>query len=95
MDLDGVQAEVIYTTLGFRQFWLEDAAFQRACFRVYNDWLAEYCAYDPKRLIGLAMVSLYDIDEAVRELRRCAKLGLRGAMIWCSPPVEGVWPMAM
>jgi uncharacterized protein len=36
MDLDGVEADVIYTTLGFRQFWLTDAALQRACFRVYN-----------------------------------------------------------
>ena len=30
MDIDGVAAEVIYTTLGFRQFWLTDAALQRA-----------------------------------------------------------------
>jgi predicted TIM-barrel fold metal-dependent hydrolase len=86
MDIDGVAAEVIYTTLGFRQFWLTDAALQRACFRVYNDWLAEYCAYAPQRLAGLAMISLYDIDEAVQELRRCARRGLRGALIWCSPP---------
>ncbi len=35
MDLDGVEADVIYTTLGFRQFWFTDAALQRACFRVY------------------------------------------------------------
>jgi predicted TIM-barrel fold metal-dependent hydrolase len=88
MDLDGVEAEVIYTTLGFRQFWLEDAAFQRACFQVYNDWLADYCAYAPKRLIGLAMISLYDIGAAVRDLRRCAQQGLGGAMIWCSPPPD-------
>ena len=88
MDLDGVVAEVIYTTLGFRQFWLTDAALQRACFRVYNDWLAEYCIYAPQRLAGLAMVSLYDINEAVQELQRCAQMGLRGALIWCSPPAE-------
>ena len=54
MDLDGVDADVIYTTLGFRQFWFTDGALQRACFRVYNDWLADYCAYAPKRLAGLA-----------------------------------------
>jgi predicted TIM-barrel fold metal-dependent hydrolase len=86
MDIDGVTAEVIYTTLGFRQFWLTDAALQRACFRVYNDWLAEYCAYAPQRLAGLAMISLYDIAAAVQELQRCARQGLRGALIWASPP---------
>ncbi len=86
MDVDGVEAEVIYTTLGFRQFWLTDGALQRACFRAYNDWLAEYCAYAPKRLAGLAMVSLFDVEDAVGELSRCRNIGLRGAMIWASPP---------
>jgi len=88
MDLDGVEADVIYTTLGFRQFWLTDAALQRACFRVYNDWLAEYCAYAPNRLAGLALISLYDVDEGVKELRRCAARGLKGALIWASPPED-------
>lgn len=88
MDVDGVDAEVIYTTLGFRQFWLKDAALQQACFRVYNDWLAEYCNYAPKRLTGLALISLYAIEDATKELRRCRKMGLRGAMIWASPPED-------
>lgn len=86
MEIDGVEAEVIYTTLGFRQFWLRDGELQRACFRAYNDWLAEYCSYEPRRLAGLALISLYDIEPAVAELRRCRKAGLRGAMIWASPP---------
>jgi predicted TIM-barrel fold metal-dependent hydrolase len=88
MELDGVEAEVLYTTLGFRLFWLKDAELQRACFRVYNDWLAAYCSYAPKRLKGLALISLYDPKEGAQELERCAKLGLKGAMIWCSPPAD-------
>jgi predicted TIM-barrel fold metal-dependent hydrolase len=88
MDLDGVEAEVIYTTLGFRQFWFKDAALQQACFRAYNDWLAEYCAYAPRRLAGLALISLYDIEAAVRELHRCRQMGLKGAMIWAWPPED-------
>ena len=88
MELDGVEAEVLYTTLGFRLFWLKDAALQRACFRVYNDWLAAYCSYAPQRLKGLALISLYDPKEGAQELERCARLGLKGAMIWCSPPAD-------
>jgi predicted TIM-barrel fold metal-dependent hydrolase len=88
MELDGVEAEVLYTTLGFRLFWLKDAGLQRACFRVYNDWLAAYCSYAPKRLKGLALISLYDPKEGAQELERCANLGLKGAMIWCSPPAD-------
>jgi predicted TIM-barrel fold metal-dependent hydrolase len=88
MEIDGVEGEVLYTTLGFRQFWLKDADLQRACFHVYNDWLAEYCAYSSKRLTGLALISLYDIGEAVKELHRCRQNGLKGAMIWASPPED-------
>jgi predicted TIM-barrel fold metal-dependent hydrolase len=88
MEMDGVEGEVIYTTLGFRQFWFKDAALQQACFRAYNDWLAEYCSYAPKQLAGLALISLYDIEEAVWELQRCRQIGLKGAMIWASPPED-------
>ena len=88
MEIDGIDADVIYTTLGFRLFWLDDAALQRECFRVYNDWLVEYCSHAPKRLAGLASISLYDIGDAIKDLRHYAKAGLKGAMIWCSPPAD-------
>lgn len=86
MALDGVEAEVIYTTLGFRLFGLLDEPFQRELFRVYNDWLAELCHYDRKHLLGLALIPLLNVEEGVKELRRCVKMGLRGALIMCSPP---------
>jgi uncharacterized protein len=56
MALDGVEAEVIYTTLGFRLFGLLDEPFQRELFRVYNNWLSELCNYDRRHLLGLENV---------------------------------------
>jgi predicted TIM-barrel fold metal-dependent hydrolase len=88
MDRDGVAGDVLYTTLGFRMFWIKDAGFQRACFQVYNDWLAEFCSHAPKRLKGLALISLYNPKEAAADLAECAKKGLSGAVIWASPPEE-------
>jgi predicted TIM-barrel fold metal-dependent hydrolase len=85
-DVDGVEGEVLHTTLGFRLFWMKDAGLQRACFRVYNDWLGEFCSYSPRRLVGVPLISLYDVDEAIAELHRAERLGLRGAMIFLSPP---------
>ncbi|HKV53811.1 MAG TPA: amidohydrolase family protein [Candidatus Binataceae bacterium] len=87
-EVDGVEAEVLYTTLGMPLFGLPDDELQRACFHVYNEWLAEFCAYNPKRLIGTALISLEDIAAGVKELEHCAKRGLRGAMIWGSPPED-------
>jgi predicted TIM-barrel fold metal-dependent hydrolase len=88
MDRDGVAGDVLYTTLGFRMFWIRDAGFQRACFQVYNDWLAEFCSHAPKRLKGLALISLYEPKEAAKDLAECKKKGLSGAIIWASPPEE-------
>ena len=88
MTLDGVSAEVLYTSFGFSLFQIEDAALQEACFRVYNDWLAEFVSYDPKRFAGLALISCYDTDHAIAELNRVKKLGLNSAMIWASPPAD-------
>lgn len=88
MQIDGVSAEVLYTSLGFNLFWVEDAAFQADCFRVYNDWLAEFVNYDPKHFAGLGLISMWDVDNAVKELHRVRKLGLKGGMIWASPPDE-------
>ena len=87
-DIDGVHAEVLYGTLGMRMFRMPDGELQRTFFRVYNDWLAEFCRHDPKRLHGLALVSLWDVEAGVAELERCADLGLKGAMIWGYPPFE-------
>jgi predicted TIM-barrel fold metal-dependent hydrolase len=87
-DIDGVEAEILYTTLGMSLYGLDDAGFQQACFRTYNNWLSEFCSYDPKRLFGIALISLEDVEAGAKELERCAKQGMRGAMIWGSPPRE-------
>jgi hypothetical protein len=80
-DLDGVAAEVLYTTLGMPLFRVPDFDLQRACFRIYNDWLAEFCAYNPKCPVGRALISLVNVADAVKELERSARHGLRGAMM--------------
>ena len=81
MDREGLDGEVLYTTFGLLLFVLEDLDFRYACLRAFNDWLGEHCAAAPKRLFGAAMIPTDDIDRAVAELERCAKMGLRGAMI--------------
>lgn len=81
LDREGIEAELIYPTFGLLMYDIADRKYRHACFRAYNDWIAEYCRAAPKRLFGIAMISTDDIDRDVAELERCAKLGLRGAMI--------------
>lgn len=85
-DIDGVDGEVLHPTLGFRMFWLTDPELQRAVFRAYNDWLSEYASHDRRRLVGLALISICDIAEAIKEIERAAKIGHKGIMVALSPP---------
>jgi predicted TIM-barrel fold metal-dependent hydrolase len=50
-----------------------------ACVRAHNDWeIDEFCAATPGRNIPLAMVPLWDMDAAVAEVNRSAKIGHKG-----------------
>ena len=46
MDLDGVAAEIIYPTATLRLF-AKPREVQEVTFRVYNDWVADYCKTSP------------------------------------------------
>lgn len=81
MTLDGVAGEVLYPSQGLFYFKVADPALMSAIFHAYNDWLAEFCRTDPARLKGIAMINLDDVEDAIGELERAARLGLSGAMI--------------
>ena len=85
-DADGVSGEVLYPSMGMLLFGLDDAELRGACFRAFNDWAAEYCSYNTRRLVGAGILELDDIPAAVSELERIAKKGLRGTLIWGAPP---------
>lgn len=84
MELDGITAEVLYPTFTLGLFAAEPEV-QEAAFRVYNDWLADYCKTSPKRLFGIPCIAVYDIDKAIKEMHRCNDMGLLGSMIWQVP----------
>jgi predicted TIM-barrel fold metal-dependent hydrolase len=87
MARDGVAAEVLYPSVALQVFRVRDAALQAECFRIYNDWLAAFCAAAPERLFGVGLVSLFDVAAAVRAVERAAADGLRGVMVWAAPPL--------
>ena len=86
MDLEGVEANVLYPTIGLILFRVPDADLLAALFRTYNDWIAEFCSSYPSRLKGVGMLNVDDVQASVREVERCAKLGLVSVMIPVSPP---------
>jgi predicted TIM-barrel fold metal-dependent hydrolase len=81
LDADGIAGEVLFPTFGLTFYGIDDLEFKWALFRAYNDWLAEFCASHPDRYKGIAMIAHEDVDLAVAELERAAKLGLSGVMV--------------
>ncbi|HXC40520.1 MAG TPA: amidohydrolase family protein [Burkholderiales bacterium] len=77
MDRDGIYAQVMYN---FLDWGFENPELKEACLLAFNDWIAEFCAADRNRLIGLAVLPTHDPQAAMSELDRTTKLGLRGAM---------------
>jgi predicted TIM-barrel fold metal-dependent hydrolase len=88
---DGVDAEVLFGILGAATR-LEDHEASAEMFRIYNDWLVEFCRHYPERHIGLACLPYGDLDAAVKEVDRVARRGvIRGVEMSCSWDMEPMW----
>ena len=84
-DTDGVAAEILFPNYGMALFGIDDIETQQESFKLYNDWIHEFCSTDPKRLYGVPLVSVYDIKAGIKEMHRGHARGLKGAMLWQVP----------
>ena len=75
MDRDGVQSQVIFGPIF--QISTQDPALRLACYQVYNDWLMEFCAAAPDRLIGVPLLPESPDTATAELLRLAAKGGVR------------------
>ena len=103
MDTEGVDVAVIYPSRGLCGVAIEgmDPMLANAIARAYNNWLHEFCQEDPQRLLASAMVSPFDIEEAVVEARRAVtELGFKAVFLrpnlvsgrnWYDPYYEPLW----
>lgn len=82
---DGIAAEIMFPNYGMALYAVDDIETQQESFKLYNDWLYDWCGPDRKRLIGVPLISVYDVKGAVKEMHRCLDKGMRGALIWQVP----------
>jgi predicted TIM-barrel fold metal-dependent hydrolase len=66
MDLDGVAAEVLY---GGGPLNSADPELRLASHAAYNDWLADFCAVAPDRLIGVAYIPFGSMEGTPTEIK--------------------------
>ena len=87
-ETDGIVGEVMYPSINMLTFMVDDVEVVNAVFQRHNDWIRDYCSHAPERLIGVGCLPLRDVDLAIAELERCAKMGIRGVAIPCTAPKE-------
>ncbi len=87
MDLDGVEAGVLYPSQALTIYRVPASDVLSAALRAYNDYLAEFCSHYPNRLKAIAMLNLDDVADGTKELERASAMGMAGAMISINPMV--------
>jgi predicted TIM-barrel fold metal-dependent hydrolase len=116
LDREGVAAEVLFPDAdvmgtgrlasspfgsGLASSGDSDPELVLAGARAHNRWLADFCAQQPDRRVGVAVVPIvHDIDAALAEIVAAKELGLGGVMMptrWMAEPAyhdpryEPVW----
>lgn len=101
---DGVVAEVLFpntappfipTTTLLAEAPRDRAEYDRrwAGLQAHNRWLVDFCAEAPGRRAGVAQVMLYDVDDALAEVRTAVQSGLTGGIL--IPPDSATNPVPL
>jgi predicted TIM-barrel fold metal-dependent hydrolase len=72
MDIDGVDAEILYPGPRLSQsvYATPDPQMHLECVMAYNDWLSEFCEHAPMRLVGAMLLPNCGVDAALAEFER-------------------------
>lgn len=103
MDTEGIDVAVMFPSRGLSVLTRPnmDTEFAAAIARAYNDWMYDFCSLDRNRMYGAGMISVYDINDAVKETRRAVnELGFKAVFVrsnvvigkpWHDPYFEPLW----
>ena len=82
MDEDGIDTAVLF---GGGPLGTSNIELFTASFTAYNNWLADFCAHDPKRFVGVGYIPMQGVDVAISLMRDCVKRGLKAINIPAFP----------
>jgi predicted TIM-barrel fold metal-dependent hydrolase len=87
---DGIDAEILFSQISFVLRQAKDDGLYLELVRAYNEFLAEgYMAAAPDRLFPMGVIPITGVNDAVRELEHCARLGLKGVKLDRFPSGRG------
>ena len=81
MDLEGIDAEICFPTLGLWLYAIGDIEAEAASARLYNDWNNEFLGSHPSRFVRCGMLPVLDFSNTLAELDYLAGKGFKAAML--------------
>jgi len=81
MELDGINAEIVFPSLGLWLYCLDDAEAEAASCKVYNDWNNNYFSGNLDTFVRCGVLPVQDFSNTLEEIKRLAKLGFTAAML--------------
>ncbi len=98
LDREGIDAQVLYPNVGgfgnAHFLRLGDPELVATCVRAYNDFLTDWCAVAPQRLVAVTALPFWDVDFAIAEMQRCHERGHRAVNFCNQPQAHGEPPLA-
>lgn len=86
LDLLGFEHQVVFSSLCATLFDLEDPDVRYGAYRAHNRAVAGFCEAD-RRLLGVALCDLDDVERALTELDAAIAMGLR--LVWIPARAPG------
>jgi predicted TIM-barrel fold metal-dependent hydrolase len=86
MEEEGLDVAVLFRTFPLHCDDSLEAEYANDLCRAWNNWMADFCKTDPKRLRPSALITLHDVDLAIEETRRAiSELGAIGLCLVPEP----------
>ncbi len=81
MELDGVDAEIVFPSLGLTAFLIEDVDAELATAQIYNDWHHTMFKDRTDTFVRCGILPVKDFRNTVSEIKRLAAMGFTSAML--------------
>ena len=81
MELEGIDAEICFPSLGLWLYCLDNADAEAASARLYNDWNDSFLGAHTDRFVRCGMLPVLDFGNCVTEIDYLASKGFTAAML--------------
>lgn len=88
LDEWGVDAALVFPTIGILPLPLADQGLLNAYAAAYNRWMADHAADARGRVLPVAQLNLGDVDAAVAQLEWCLARGFKAAFVPPEPVAD-------